>query len=264
MNIRTSIATIATAATMILAPQGIAHADDTPPAPDQPELASSSVAQPGIKYTVHDSNDAEHNGGSCTLGPAITKKDDPSSHYFLTAGHCAHEGSSITMDLGSGQEKVGVVVQSNNTAHNPKARELTQKEDTAIIKMDSDVPVSAKLATFSKTKKQKISPHALSYQKIVSQKPMLCGVAVKSGRFCDPMGSNAEATETKQYVPLSESVINGDSGAPIFAVDRDGRVHYVGVVSADIVSADGSEGVGIVSTVDDMMQQYGFYFTPGK
>lgn len=169
-------------------------------------ITPNPAITPGAGVTTY--NSAGAFAGSCTLGFLATGTDG--GHYAFTAGHCADSGYVLMPYQEQGNyQRVGRFAESVHETTWP---------DIAAIKLDGNLPLD---------------------NRVLSRRPVtgatstlrdgdtLCFYGMRSGRQC---GAAFVATMDGVSVGFSAPAIPGDSGAPVYRIEKDGSATAVGIL----------------------------------
>ena len=171
-----------------------------------------SVVQPGVKYLNEDERTY------CTLGPAVQGGGEEG---FLTAGHCGEPGDEISVVINGTRMPFGEFVYSDGEDEDFLNR------DAALVKQTNfDIPVDKRVWGFENLE----IAGGVDPETFINSGAMVCGVGANTGKQCARSQSTADTRHEDFYTVESEA-IPGDSGGPAFAIDRNGRIAFLGVQS---------------------------------
>lgn len=172
---------------------------------------------PGIKITRRDAQDAPQR---CSLGPAIITHAGRSG--FVTAGHCSDNGADQYVQIGDrdfADDSLGAVVSVE------VAVDARPVRDSGVIWTDEaadDGWVAGKWPVLD----------AMTVSDVQGLRPgtPICVNGAVTGVKCSPL---IQADE--QSIRFRPITTGGDSGAPVFVVDHDGRARLIGILGGEWV-----------------------------
>lgn len=163
--------------------------------------------------------------GGCTLGPAVTAGGRPA---FLTAGHCRGGGAPLFASTGPGAEDVrelGPAVRAVNEKNDPGAdgilddRALVYTGEAAGDRTIAGFPVAGSLTL----KETRLLPAGTPICVAGAVSGIRCGGLISASRDRIEFAGKVGATAPNK----------GDSGAPVFVVDENGRATVIGLVTSE-------------------------------
>lgn len=178
-------------------------------------ITPNPAITPGAGVAIYDSSKALAAG--CTLGFLATGADG--SHYAFTAGHCTHDGNVVMPYKEQGNyQRVGQFTESVEEPTWP---------DIAAIKLDGNLPLDNRVLS---------RRPVTSATSTLHDGDILCFYGMSSGRHC---GEAFVATMDGVSVGFSAPAVPGDSGAPVYRIEKDGSATAVGILkgSDDAIGA---------------------------
>ncbi len=169
-------------------------------------ITPNPAITPGAGVAIYDSSKALAAG--CTLGFLATGVDG--RHYAFTAGHCAHDGNVVMpYQQQDNFQRVGQFAQSVHEATWP---------DIAAIRLDGALPLDTRVLS---------RRPVTGVTSTLRDGDTLCFYGMSSGRQC---GEAFVATMDGVSVGFSAPAIPGDSGAPVYRIEKDGSATAVGIL----------------------------------
>lgn len=199
------------------------------PAAASPPVPPAPAITPGAGLAIYDSSKAF--GGSCTLGFLATGADG--SRYAFTAGHCDKGGNVLMPYQTQGNyQRIGQFAESVHESTWP---------DIATIRLDSTLPTDNRVLA---------RRPVTGVTSNVSASDTLCYYGMRGGLRCGevivPPGPGDE------YVSFSTDADAGDSGAPVYRIEKDGSATAVGVLKG------GDDSWGASATlIEPYLQKWG-------
>ncbi|MGP9723675.1 S1 family peptidase [Corynebacterium sp. AOP40-9SA-29] len=210
-------------------------------------LNTMGKISPGVRYYIE-------NGGSCSFGWTVAKKDQPSRIYNLTAGHCGNEGDRVYITAASGEKvNVGEFVESyfDGTPDN-----VGPGDDYGLIEIYSEYQEYIEATPSVNVGGTPLSLGGWrSAEWLESAKPYICRLGWRSGLSCGNFQDMLNA-KTLTFDAIQDQ---GDSGGAIWAVDptdqSEVNIYAVGVASFGYVEDATTAGAKVVGP---MMDKFGF------
>ncbi|WP_280827675.1 hypothetical protein [Mycobacterium sp. OTB74] len=181
------------------------------PRDDVDHAQFSAIPQAGTKI-LH-ATDGAGDLDLCTLGPTVTADGRTG---FLTAGHCVLGAYSpdqyLQTTAGGATEMFGIAGQA--------VADATQ-DSTVIWANTTADPRSAKIAGLPV-----VGAMTEAEVKVLPPGTPVCFDGAKSGVTCGPLIDAGGGV-----IYFGKGAVGGDSGAPVFVVDRDGRATVIGLLA---------------------------------
>lgn len=169
-------------------------------------ITPNPAITPGAGVAIYDSSKALAAG--CTLGFLATGADG--SHYAFTAGHCAHDGNVLMPYQEQGNyQRIGKFAESVEESSWP---------DIAAIRLDGALPLDNRVLS-----RRPVTGVTSS----LSDTDTLCFYGMSSGRHC---GQAFVTSMDADSVSFDATAIPGDSGAPVYRIEKDGSATAVGIL----------------------------------
>lgn len=203
------------------------------PASAEPPVPPAPAITPGAGIGLYDSNGKA--AAACTLGFLATGADG--SRYGFTAGHC-DEGGNVVMPYQTqgNYQRIGQFAASDHgSGWDP---------DIATIRLDSTLPMDTRVL---------VRRPVTGLTSKVGTDDTLCYYGMRSGRQCGKVQWSTESAETDSRVSFSATAIGGDSGAPVYRIERDGTATAVGVLD----TADTSSGEVTATLIEPYLKKWG-------
>jgi len=177
------------------------------PAAASPPVTPNPAITPGAGVSIHDATG--DGGGACTLGFLATGTDG--SHYAFTAGHCAHDGNVLMPYQTQGNyQHIGQFAQSVHESTWP---------DIAAIRLDGTLPLDNRVLS---------RRPVTGVTSAISANDTLCFYGMRSGRQCGEV--IVPPSPGDDSVTFSSTAVPGDSGAPVYRIEKDGTATAVGIL----------------------------------
>lgn len=209
------------AATLIATAPATAHAvqlgDNLPPNTysQAQKLAYTDLVAPGSRFLT------ENGVASCSVGWIATDAKT-GKKGFITAGHCGKKGETAYSEPSPGN-----LVPIGTVEWNVYSESDEQGQDTDImfVSVNDDVPVSPQVQGFSKAPSEVMD--TVEYGRV---RPDLCKVGYATGTTC---GNSADgpSSYSAEHAYFKAPTFEGDSGSPVFAQTRTGKIVAVGVLT---------------------------------
>lgn len=230
MRIKTVIITILAALSIVAAPTAMADRGTN--------VTGGNVVRPGVEVRFDWPTKYKY----CTLGPAV---QFPGGYGFLTAAHCGMPGQDIAMEINGNWVPVGEMVYDDGGDD-----ASLDSPDIAVIKVTNpSLRYSREIWGMDNAP---INPEPLTYSGYAAAAPQSCGAGAKSGIYCaEP---DIQSYREDLYIGVAHATIDGDSGAPVFARDRDGSVTIMGVQSSNTVGENVSNATFLATWQKDHSQ----------
>ena len=182
-------------------------------------LPATPAVTPGAAIGVYDSSGKA--AGTCTLGFLATGNDG--THYAFTAGHCDHSGPVLTPYQAEGNfQRIGQPAVSVQESTWP---------DIAAIKLDGTLPLDTRVLS---------RRPVTGVTSTLRDGDTLCYYGMRSGRQC---GAAFVSTMDADSVSFAATAGPGDSGAPVYRIEKDGSATAVGILKG------GSDQLGASATL---------------
>lgn len=178
------------------------------PVPVQSEvqkLKTPTLIAPGTRIEIPDSNMA------CTVG-WIAQDTENGDYGFITAGHCGQVGNSVRLPNGT---VVGTITKQSYS-------EALFEPDIAFVKVEDHSLLDFRIAGLDKVATEHINPE-LVYKAHLD----LCKTGQTSGTTC----GNFHDKVSDNRIQIRSVSAPGDSGAPVYALKKDGTPLIVGILS---------------------------------
>lgn len=196
------------AGTIALLSPVAAQADVQLPIPVQNEvqtLKTPTLIAPGTRIEIPDSNMA------CTAG-WIAQDTENGDYGFITAGHCGQVGNAVRLPNGT---VVGTITKQSYS-------EALFEPDIAFVKVDDHSLLDFRIAGLDKVATEHINPE-LVYKAHLD----LCKTGQTSGTTC----GNFHDKVSDNRIQIRSVSAPGDSGAPVYAMTKEGTPLIVGILS---------------------------------
>lgn len=140
----------------------------------------------------------------CTMGFVLATSSGAARG--LTAKHCGEEGSPVTTASG---ERVGVILE-----------EAPGDYDVSLVRIQSELTVYSDV--------DRIGPveDLITIDDLNTIRPLLCKKGATTGLSCGPLIGEAK----KGWFVFAADAEHGDSGSPVYALSRTGRLLAAGIL----------------------------------
>ena len=161
-----------------------------------PASAETQKVKPSISIRVDEDT-------RCTLGFVFA--DSAGLAFGLTAKHCGDKGDEVTTERGT---HIGTVT-----------LQAPGDTDVEMIAIDSPLPVYTDVDQIGKV------AGIITHEDLKVTRPLLCKKGARTGLSCGPL-----ITAEPGWFSFAAQTDHGDSGAPVYALTRQGTLLAAGIL----------------------------------